>query len=48
MKYIADGKHGEYSVDRLLFATFHGGGTQEYAPKYDSYARFKDIEVYVK
>ena len=32
MKYIADGKHGKYSIDKFLFATFYGGGTQEYAP----------------
>ena len=48
MKYIADGKHGKYSVDRLLFSTFYGGGTDDYKPSKDTYTRFKGIRVFVK
>jgi len=48
MKFIADGMHEKYSVDRFLFSTFYGGGGPEYAPKIDTHALFKGIKVYVK
>jgi len=48
MKYIADGKHGKYSVDRLLFSTFYGGGTDDYKPTRDTYTLFKNIQVFIK
>jgi hypothetical protein len=48
IKLIADGMHGKYSVDRFLFSTFYGGGSQDYAPSRDTHARFKGIKIYVK
>ena len=49
MKFIADGKHGQYTVDRFFFSTFYGrGNVEQDALNYDTYARFKDICVYVK
>ena len=47
MKYIADGMHGKYGVDRFLFSTFYGGD-QSYAPDRDTYTRFKNISIHVK
>lgn len=48
MKYIGDGMHGKYSVDRFLFSTFYGGGEPKYAPLRNTYTNFKNISVYVK
>jgi len=48
LKYIADGKHGTYSVDKMFFSTFYGGGSMDYAPNRDTYTRFKNIRIYVK
>ena len=48
MKFIADGMHGKYAVDRFLFSTFYGGSGPGYAPKRDTHALFKEIKVYVK
>ncbi len=47
MKYIADGHHGSYSVDKMFFATFYGGDIT-YAPTSNTNTRFKDIKIYVK
>ena len=48
LKYIADGKHGSYSVDKIFFSTFYGGGSMDYAPSQDTHTRMKNIRVYVK
>jgi len=48
LKYIADSKHGTYSVDKLFFSTFYGGSSMDYAPSRNTYTRFKNIRIYVK
>ncbi len=48
MKYIADGMHGKYGVDRFCFSTFYGGGSSTWAPTRDTHIHFKDIAIYVK
>jgi len=48
IKFIADGMHGKYAIDRFVFSTFHGGGDMRWAPSKEEYSRFKDIKIYVK
>lgn len=48
VKYVADGYDGDYTVDRLCFSTFYGGGDSAWAPTVDSHIRFKDFNIYEK
>lgn len=46
LKLIADGYNGDYTVDRLCFSTFYGGGSVAWAPAVDTHIRFKDFKVF--
>ncbi|MCF6206998.1 MAG: GDSL-type esterase/lipase family protein, partial [Sulfurovum sp.] len=46
MKWIQDGKHDTYGVDKLFFANFFGGKGEAYESSRDNYSYFKKIKVY--
>lgn len=48
IKYIADGKAGQYGIDRFCFSTFYGGGSSSWAPTKDTHIYFKNISIYTK
>lgn len=39
---------GKGMIDTFYFSTFHGGATEDWAPKVDSYIKFDDFKVTIK
>lgn len=35
----------EQKIDRFYFSTFHGGGDPSYAPRWDSFIRFRNLQI---
>lgn len=35
----------DQTIDRFYFSTFHGGGDPSYAPRWDSFIRFRNLQI---
>ncbi len=38
----------EMKIDRFYFSTFHGGNDKNFAPRWDSFIRFRNLQIFEK